>query len=305
MEDQIDLNPDIEILIQEKMFEPVQVYNLFQNVFAKQDFLMDITNIFDSSEFQLYYQHGEKKYDSRVHIEKMDEEIKEFLQSRNLIDKKPQVGQWCNFERRAALLYMATLAKHAALLKKGYTPSTADKRYLEFLYRKNLNSEGICSTILLSELPVPKENVSIRQIIDFKDKHRLELDNLQSLIINFESKIKAANSVGSINEIANEFGANISHGIRQLEENGRRSQLELGIGSLTTFLETKPTVWDGTIIAAALGAGVICPPAFLLPAIYGVIRVGGYVIAKRNENYIKRQEDPISFLYNAKKEGLI
>ena len=29
MEDQIDLNPDIEILIQEKMFEPVQVYNLF------------------------------------------------------------------------------------------------------------------------------------------------------------------------------------------------------------------------------------------------------------------------------------
>lgn len=56
--------------------------------------------------------------------------------------------------------------------------------------------------------------------------------------------------------------------------------MDLGIGSLTTSLETKPIVWEGYIIAAALSTGVVCPPGFLLPAICSVIRAGGVLFQK-------------------------
>lgn len=77
------------------------------------------------------------------------------------------------------------------------------KNCLDILFRKNLNSEGIFNTkILLSELPVPKENVSINQIIDFfKKQHKVELDNLQTPIINFELKIKATNSMAQLTKL--------------------------------------------------------------------------------------------------------
>ena len=307
MEDQFSLNPDIQTLIHEKMFEPLHTYVLFQNNFARQDFLNDIINIFDSAEFQTYFKSGPKQYDSKVHIEKLNQEVTEFLKTRHLIDLNPQKGPWYYFERRSALLYMATLAKHVARTEPGFIPSTAVKQYHDFLYRKNLNSDGLfCTQILLPKLPEPRENVSIDQIIEFKKRHRLELDNLQSQIRNFELKIREAESIDSINDIGNQFGETIEYGLQRLEENCRRDSIDLKIGSLTTFLESKPGLWEAVIGAASLGVGAICPPVGVgIVILYGGIRVGAYVIRKKNENFMKLQDDPLSFLYNAKTENII
>jgi len=310
MEDQWAMNPDIQALVRAKMYDPISTFDLFKNRLAEQDFLTDLTKIFESKDFQDYFK-GPRQYDAKIHVEKVElvsQDVKNFLISHQLIQPNPHDVIWHSFERRAALLYMATLAKHMARTIPGYIPATSVKQYHDFLYRKSLDADGIfCTQILLPTLPEPKEDVPMSRIIEFRQQHQQELDHLRAEIRNFEARIKQAGSLDQINDVGNEFAEKIDHGLRDLERDCRQDRIELQTGSIITFLESKPNLWDAVVLGAGLSAGT----AFFLPigigvvALYGGIRVAAYIMTKQNENFVKLEENAFAFLHNARTENLI
>lgn len=185
-----ELSPDIHYLMDEGQFraiKPEELINNQDNWEAFHQFRDEFIQIVQSPIFQQFIQRQHKS-DVKIHIEKIgsnnisrihnnkiSENIFYFLQEQGLAIHNPNQYEWVSFEKHTALLYMSLLAKYLADVDSEQTTIGTDLlAYEKFNFKRVKEKDGFptVSFSLNNVLPTPKYNVPLEVIIDFKRKRK-------------------------------------------------------------------------------------------------------------------------------------
>lgn len=137
------------------------------------------------------------KIDSEIFADKILADTLDYLQVKGLARDDEDCEEYF-LERKTALLYMSLLAKYLADIESPLTiPATDVEAYRDFIYfPKNVSRTNNCLSLILDNMfPIPKANVSIRDIIEFKKQRKLELSKFHEAIWQFEKDLAKSTMV--------------------------------------------------------------------------------------------------------------
>ncbi len=140
-------HPDIQFLIRENQFHPIRPNTLANKSYSKvKELEKEFVSIIESDNFRFAPSSKEaKKIDSPIHIDKICENIVDYLINIGLAKKssRKHSSNWIFFERRTALVYMSVLAKFLADIEPQLTiPSTDVEEYRNLLYYPHSGTTG-------------------------------------------------------------------------------------------------------------------------------------------------------------------
>lgn len=243
-----------------------------------------------------------RNYSSRIHKHKFTDGLLNELRSLDLFKVKEDNYNWLLFENRTGTIYMGFLASSLAN-RLDLEPITDNKSYQNgFLWSQLIPSaspEIFISLVLEELLPVPKEEIPVKKLIKFKEKHERELLSFRKLI---RDTIKSLGSVTDESQFMRELNS-VKDDIKEqsliLHEKLKENRIE----SVFNVLETsfKLSVPE---IGALIGATTISVP--LGAVVFGVnalIKIGketfkGYT--RRNSILLERS--PYTYVFNVKKK---
>jgi hypothetical protein len=223
------------------------------------------------------------------------------------IASQPNRDGWYTFERSTALLYMSLLAKYVADVDVQSTvPGTDNRAYEKLIYDAESPRTGMAciDARFVNALPIPREDASLPQIVAFKRRRRGELLSFRERIEDFQKQLSQAEDRSHVKDLVTSFANSIEKELMNLEATLKDSKIATTSGCFKTIINVKsPAFWG------ALGTAVVVaqPMAWALAgvAVAGAIEVGCHWVAKRNEERAVLRKDSISFLYHARKEGLV
>lgn len=232
-------------------------------------------NIVTSEKFRSKIGPPQKRnYEVRIHRHKFTDGLLEELKGSELF--KEINYNWLLFETNSGIIYLGFLASSLANCLN-LEPITDNKIYQDgFLWSQLIPSAhpelSISSLVLEKLLPAPREEVSVKQIIKFKEKHEKELlafrrlirDTLKSLESVDESQFKRI--LNSVKDDIKEQSLILD---RKLKENK--------IKTIFNVLEVpfKLSKRDVVVMGGAIGATIISIPVSV--ALFGVnaaIKIG-------------------------------
>ena len=304
--------PEIAYLYGEQEFRPVRPESLYEGHWQEgQEF---------EDEFQsrvkpkkLKKEVGKRnswKLDARVHHDKVSEQTFFYLLEKGLVQPKPVYEdgmRWYLFERTTALLYMSLLAKYLANLDSHLvTPSTDVKAYQDTVYLAKHNDESVLGLEFLFKniIPVPRSDVSLRQIVEFKRRRKLDLLRFRELVDKFQKDVASAEDKATIRDITVRFNEQVQRGVGELTEIMNDSRLPTILGSLRSIVSvTSPTFWSTLGVLAGKATKVADLPAdwtALGLAGMGAFEIVWQYLDKRNERNAKLRGSAYSYLYHAR-----
>lgn len=213
------------------------------------------------------------------------------LEARTLAERE---GDWCRVHKRAAALYMASLA---ALLGSvvDMDPITDDPYFLH-IFSKTAEGEDLGRRVreemLASVLPAPSGYVEPIEIARFKDRYNAELVRFRRRI---ERAVQGICLVGDESEraarlelIQGDLREEVAELAKRMEENGWRS---LAWGTLAFVGATAP-------LAHAVTSGQIWPAVVSLPALALGARQAVWDLRHR----AREQEHPLAYAALAERD---
>lgn len=262
---------------------------------VREDFIELIRNLENSG---ILPPEERRNYEYCIHWHKFDYELMKELEPFHLYQRS---GDWIYFERNAGKLYMSFLATNLAnfLHLEPLTDSKDHQR--DFLQAQlvGLNrSETFISLTLEQLLPAPKENVSVEEIIKFKEKHKGELLCFRRLIKDFinslESVTDESQFLGRLNSVKDNIKEQSLILHRRLEENR--------IETVFNVLETAFTL-SAPQIGAVIGATAISAP--LGAVVFGVnaaIKIGKEIFRGHMRRNSILATNPYTYVFNVKEK---
>jgi hypothetical protein len=200
----IPYTPAVQHLKDEGLFRPIKPENLIYQDWQKlENFEQEFRSILESEEFKKWrarripipkslVSNDTVPTLSRIHEDKVSNSLMHYLEEKGLAQREPN-SEWYFFENNTALLYMGLLAKYLADIDINLTiPGTNFEIYEELIFSALSKSEGFAClrTNLVNTLPVPREDVPLKKIVEFKRKRQAELLRFQSEIEAYEKEIR-------------------------------------------------------------------------------------------------------------------
>jgi hypothetical protein len=252
----------------------------------------------------------------KVHRNKfVDMRIEPFLQTQGLLaqdhgDQQKHANEWCFVEEKSALLYMSVLAKYLAdadmdVMAPGTdihttVPGTDRQRYERLIYRTHdpQNSFPCVELHLQKILPVPRQDVPIQAILDFKRQRETELLRYRGIIGKLQNELRQATDQSRTVQALESF----------------KEEQKVAVTDLTAVLEEAriASIWGTvkTLIAAGVakaGIAAIVPVEFLLPGqiVAGLIAVAGCLVGNENKQRALQRESAFSYVYHARRAKIL
>lgn len=256
-------------------------------------------NIIDSEEFTSKIGPPEKRnYNRKIHTDKFTGALLSELRGREL--HKNGDGPWLLLENHTGILYMGFLASCLAN-RLNLEPVTDDKLYQNsFLWSQLVPSnrpELSISFVLEKLLPAPREEVPVKKIVKFKEKHEREL-------LTFRRAIRSA--VCSLKSVTDEleYKRKLESVKDEIKEQclilDRRLKDDIRGTILSTFEALiKPSLPD----FGAIGIGTIS-----LPIALGILGASAAIkiVRELHNGQMRRhsilESSPYSYVYNVKKK---
>jgi len=252
-----------------------------------------------------------RKLDARVHRNKMSQGISGFLFNLDLAKFGEEYEeQWYLVEQKTALLYMSMLAKYLANTMGNVTvPGTDREEYLNLSYAplSDEPSEACLSVHLANCLPVPREDVPLSDILDFRDRREDELRYFRSHIDDLEEKLSGEAENGQeLERTVRRSKETLEREINALAAQLRDARLATKLGSLKTLCTAGNAALVGWL-AEAMGYGTEVPIdlglAGLGPGAF--VGVSQYWVSQRNERRTLLRESPYAYLYYGRAESIL
>ncbi len=309
----IPYSPDIQFLKTEGEFRPFRPGELDSSRQVMDDFERELIDIIESPKFQtLLAPQGKEILHSRIHREKVFHSVEDYLLHRGLARRDEEDWDWLKFENRTALLYMALLAKYLADIDSMSTvPGTDLQEYENLIFEARSPSDGFASLTInfLNVVPVPREDVSLADILEFKRKRQLELLEFRQQLNEFYKSLRKCEKKADAHDIAATFGEKIRKELDKLQAVLDDSRLATIAGSLKTIIKLdfpKLLALAGLAVGQAIPvANVLVPVSLIGLGATGSIEVTSFLTDKRNEQRAKLRESPFAYLYHAKRERII
>lgn len=274
------------------------------------EFQNNFKDLITLSEFnvQLSNNHTPKQY-TNIHIQKFEflfPEIKKDLINRHLM--KHNNDDWWLWEENTGNLFMALLAQYLSDDDSEFMiPSTDFTDYYNLIYRGKKDSKmfNTCGILLNNVLPVPRNDVDLIDIIDFKHdrNNRTELLRFRERINKFEEDISKADSEKRIKEICLQFQEDIELNINILSRTLEDSKIPIVLGSIENLFNLKNP--DLLVGLALLVQQIPIELKVAGVAFYGIVRLFNYNADRWIQNRASIGDNRFSYLYHAKKEGII
>lgn len=312
----ISLGPDIEYLKNEgefRPFDPQELIKQAKGLQERQEFEKEFKSIIESPLFQKILDGKNIILSSNVHRDKVSKGLfYDFLQPEGLADFDKTNYDWYLFEENTALLYMSLLAKYISDIDIQATVAGTDRaEYQNLIYAISSKNEGIAclDARFKNSLPIPRDDISLADIVDFKQKRRLELLNFRKILNDFQNRLSKANETKEINEIVIDFKEALEKGVSDISALMQDSRISTIAGSLKTIFNIKSPTLIGTFGVTAGYATKISelPVEWTIAGLgtLGLIEIGCHMIDKRNQKRATLRDSPFSYLYHSKQEGLI
>lgn len=242
----------------------------------------------------------------RVHKDKVSYGVGDFLEDDDLMMKDEMDPNWFLMEENTSMLFMALLAKYLADVDSDYTtPSTDWKEYETLIYESSDKKNGFPSlnTKFLDVLPVPKDDVSIEDILRFKKKRNDELLYFREVIDGIQREISHAESENEINQLVVQYKEGIERKTSDLKKTMEDSNIKTKLATFKSLIDIKSPV-----LIEAIGFSLVSlSPAISIPVLSATaaVQVGYTWVDNKNRQMAKLRESPYSFLYYAKEERVI
>lgn len=155
----------------------------------------------------------------------------------------------------------------------------------------------------LDVLPVPTDDVPLKDIIKFKEERKTELLSLREIIDSYHKELSKSKDRKEIKEITIQFKEKVLKGKTNLEQNMKDSKLKKVFESFKSLISIKSQSF-----CEAIGFTIAeVPLEISVPIIAGTaaIEIGSSLIASRNKHRADIRESPFSYLYHAEKKGVL
>lgn len=288
------------------MFDAVNPQNLWELPRGVHDFPEELRSTVESTEFKKYIGSKERwKFATKIHRDKISKQVSNYLIPKGLAKPPDRADMdWYRFENNTARLYMSLLAKYLADIEgvKEVVPSTDIEAFHDLSYAKRSDSAGFtCAKILFRDvLPVPRNEVPIEDILNFKEDHRSELLSFRQLVDEFEQKLTTAQSESDLRNMTVRFREKIQLGVNNLAKGLEESRISTALGSLNALMKMNSPFF-ATAAISMLGSYFVNFPLEVtvgVTATVGAIQVGSYLVDQRNQRHAMIRESPFAYLHS-------
>jgi hypothetical protein len=309
----VPYSPDIQYLKEEGLFRPFRPTDLAYRWDKVQELQKELINVIESRQFQALLPRQEMRLlHSRVHRDKVSGKFVNYLERWGLAQRDKEKPEWIRFEHHTALLYMAILAKYLADEDSMATvPGTDLQEYENLIFKADLPSDGFAclSTNYLNVIPVPREDVSLREIVEFKRKRQSELLEFRQQINEFHRILRACKSKSDATDAIATFSEKITKELDNLKAIMNDSRLATIVGSFKTIIKLdSPTLLAtaGVMVGQTTQiANVPIQSSVIGIGILGAIEVANFFTDKRNERRATLRDSAFAYLYHAQREEII
>lgn len=321
----IQVDEDIKYLMDIEVFRPIRPETLIfgqGNWEHLENFQNEFKEIVDGSKFQARLKRYPAVFNSPVHSNKVNNSTKprihsnktsigifEFLEDKGLAIREDG-GEWMLFEQNVAFLYMSLLAKYLADIDKEHTSIGTDNEiYENFNFEKVYKTKGfpVASLALKNVLPVPKNEVSIKKIIKFKEKRKDNLLNFNQKLSEFQNGVSNSESHAEFKENVINFQDQLTKGVKDLHAVLGDSNIETIFSSVKTLFSLKSPTFIASVVAVVNNNNnyINLPLDLTGIGVMGGIELSAKYLAARNENRAILRDSPFSYLYHASRSGII
>jgi len=206
-------------------------------------------------------------------------------------------------------IYMALLAESLAEADENITvPITEDGTWQDYAYSAiDTSKQKVCAKLVLDRiLPIPSPEVPLDKIINFREDHRTELNQLRKSIDEFQTSISNAPDIRTVKDSCCRFSEQFESGVRDIDQNLHDRNINTVYGSLNSLLDIKSPEISGTLIGSgALALGTL-QPLFLLSgiAMAASIKIEAYLLKEREERKKWMESLPYSYVYHLQKSKI-
>jgi hypothetical protein len=307
-------SPDIEWLTGEGVFRPFRPEAIGQGGGRIVDeFQSELVAAITSADFRKMLPPIKTRLlAARIHKDKVSDEIFSWLRKKRLAREEPRDDIWYYFEKKTALLYMAKLAKYLAAGAMEATVIGTDLReyeHLNFGASDPKNAVVSLTAGFQRVLPVPREDVSLGDILDFKRRRRDHFLHFRQMLNDIEDKLAACKSEVETKAAVAAFSTKLQASLTDLQAVLKDGKVATFWGSMECLLKASAPAW---LSAAFVKAGVATTIATLPiscviggAGLVGSILVGKYLVDKRNERRTSMRQSQLSYFFEAKREGII
>ncbi len=244
---------------------------------------------------------GERDYTQRIHRDKFSMGILTEFEKLKLYNQDKGNPRWLLFELNAATIYMGFLAS-AIARKKSIEPITDDKLYHDgFMLSQISPSKNVTSIISLvfdNLLPVPVEEIPVKDLIRFKRKHERELLAFRKVIRNILMSVSNVTDENEIKTLLEGYKDNLKESMliidKKLSENKIRTIFNLLESSL------KLSVPEAAVVAGA--ASIAVPLGAIAFGTNAAIKIGKVLFEGRVAKHSILESNPYTYLYSVRKE---
>ncbi len=234
---------------------------------------------------------------------KMPKELIEYLVEKGIAN---QFEENLSFNKHDGYLYMALLAKYLSN-QDDYgltTPGTDQEYYQKMILEAQKSSRELpsLSFTLNQVLPIPREDVSIKQIMKFKEKHEVELLRTRQVIYSYQEQLRTVQENEQLQEVLLKCSEEIKKEVGQLDRACRSESMPTILGGVEAVLKVEA---PSLLITEALNLSI--PTEIIIggASILGAVSIAKYCLDKRNEYQEKLAENALSYFYLANKQKLI
>lgn len=304
--------PEVEYLYGEGEFRPVRPKKLIHHSYSKvRDFASEFKTIVNTKKFKSHLPvGGDRRLEFNIHQDKISIELLQFLQSRELAEDHE--GEWIKFEKNTAFLYMSLLAQYLAEVDRNMTlPGTDRREYQELIYDKSEFNEGFAclDARFTNTLPIPRDDISLSDIVTFKRNYRQELLRFRNVIDDFKERLSSSEEKKEIKEELINFKEKIELELEDLNSALSDFGISTISGSLRTLVNVKsPTLWSTIGVATGEAPKIAQLPIEWTAAglgLLGFIEIGCHLVDKRNERRAKLRDSSFAYLHHADQERIL
>ncbi|MFN8466338.1 MAG: DUF6236 family protein [Caldilineaceae bacterium] len=254
-----------------------------------------------------------------VHTKKVSGEVLRLLTQEGLVSSNLR-GTWTRWHPVAALIYISLLAKYMASESNDNISVGTDISYLQefivgpssarqvadFPTASGGNKSVTLKAQMLDLLPVPRQDVPLENIVNFKRQRRDELLRLRKELDVFYARLSESEDREQIKDIVTSSKEEIELGISDL----RRTLADAKIGFWTGLTEgTMQLKMPGWMTGVTLGGLTYAGSLPLSTPIIGTILGGVVTIGVIYGNWLISRNttirhSPYAYLYSASAEGI-
>ncbi len=304
---------EIDYLKAEGEFRPFYPEELVHRWDKVQELVKELRDTIESPKFRGLLPRREMRHQySRIHVDKVSDSVVDYLQTKGLAQRDKEDWNWIKCENRTALLYMAVLAKYLADEDSMSTvPGTDFQEFENLIYRGIKPSDGFAclTTNYLNVVPVPREDVPLRDILNFKRKHRVELLAFREQLNEFQKSLRTCQNKAEAHDIAATFSEKTARGLADLQSSLEDSKLATVAGSFKTIIKLdSPSLWATAALLLGQATQIADIPVQWSMAgvgMLGAIEMTKYLADKRNEERATLRDSAFAYLYHAKRKRIL